>query len=188
MLNLSRTGPNQLLKECCENLLNSLNEDTQSVCKETLKSRVEWKKKRQFRVTGSRCYALYTYSKNKNPNWKQKTQKYFYPKAFKKTMAMKHGIKNEPFAREAYEAEIGIKVIQLGLVVSRENSWLEYSPDGVTLDENGKPNKLIEIKCPLAGKTKTASDIAQSVKYLNTDLTLKKSIVIMHKFNLEWPF
>ena len=87
---------------------------------------------------------------------------------------MKHGIENEPFVREAYKAKIGIKVIQLGLVVSRENPWLGYSPDGVILDENGKPNKLIEIKCPLAGKTKTASDIARSVKYLNTDLTFRK--------------
>ena len=83
-------------------------------------------------------------------------------------------MKNEPFAREAYEAEIGIKVIQLVLLVPRENPCLGYSPDGVTLDGNGRPYKLIEIKFPLAGKTKTASDIVQSVKYLNTDLTFKK--------------
>ena len=81
--------------------------------------------------------------KNKNPNWKKKSEKYFYPKAFKKTMAIKHGIKNEPLARKACETEMGVKVIQLGLVLPRENSWLGYSPDGVTLDENGRLNKLI---------------------------------------------
>ena len=46
-------------------------------------------------------------------NWKQKSQKYFYPRAFKKTAAIKHDIKNESFTRKAYEAEIGVKVIQL---------------------------------------------------------------------------
>lgn len=147
MLNLSKIPPNQPEKECCARFLNSLKVNTKSVCEETFKSIASWKKERQFRVTGSRCYALYTYTKKKTANWEQKSQKYFYPKAFKKIVAMKHGIKYEPSARIAYEDYTGVKVTKIGLVVSEINPWLGYSPDGVTLDENGKPNKLIEIKC-----------------------------------------
>lgn len=130
--------------------LNSLKINTKSVCQETFKSKASSKKERQFRITGLRCYALYTYTKNKTPNWEQKSQQYFYPKVFKKT-AIKHGIKYESSARTVYEDYI-IKVKQIGLVVPEINPWLGYSPDGIILDENGKPNKLIEIKCSFAGK------------------------------------
>lgn len=174
MLNLSRIPSNQPEKECCVRFLNSLKVNTKSVCEETFKSKASWKKKRQFRITGSRCYALYTYTKNKTPNWEQKSQQYFYPKVFKKTAAIKHGIKYVPSARTIYENYTGIKVKQIGLVVPEINPWLGYIPDGVILDENGKPNKLIEIKCPFAGKTKTILEVVQSLNYLNKDLTLKE--------------
>lgn len=85
-------------------------------------------------MTGSRCYALYTYTKNKTPNWEQKSQQYFYPKAFKKTAAIKHGIKYEPSARTVYEDYTGIKVKQIGLVIPEINPWLGYSPDDVILE------------------------------------------------------
>lgn len=61
----------------------------------------------------------------------------------------------------------------MGLVISRENPWLAYSPDGVTVDENGI-TKLIEIKCPLLGETKTIRDVVPSIKYLTENSTLKE--------------
>ena len=126
MLNLSRISPNQPEKRCCTEFLKTLNVDTKSLCKETFKNKISWKQERQFRVTGSRCYALYTYTKNKAPNWEQKSQQYFYPKAFKKTKAIKHGIKYESSARSAYEKCTGVTVQQIGLVVPEINPWLGY--------------------------------------------------------------
>ncbi|CAL1671561.1 unnamed protein product [Lasius platythorax] len=125
-------------------------------------------------ISSDRFKMLCTYTKNMTANWEQRSQQYFYPKAFKKTAAIKHGIKYESLARTAYEDYTGVKVEKIGLVVPEINPWLGYSPDGVTLDENGNPNKLIEIKCPFADKTKTISDVVQSLNYLNKDLTLKE--------------
>ena len=58
---------------------------------------------------------------------------------------MKHGIEQEPNVRKGYEYTRNVKVVQLGLIAPAENPWLGYSPDGVALDENDIPNKLIEI-------------------------------------------
>ncbi|XP_066587824.1 uncharacterized protein [Prorops nasuta] len=174
MLSLAKNSPCLPRRKCCANFLNSLNVNSKLVCEETFKSRALWIKERQFRVTGSRCYALYTYMRNKTPNWEKKSNQYFYPKPFKQTEAIKHGIEYETIARHTYEKYNGVKVEIMGLVVPEMNPWLGFSPDGVILDENQKCTKLIEVKCPFAGKTNTISDIVQFLPYLNTDLTLKK--------------
>lgn len=82
ILNLWKIPSNQSEKECCARISNSLKVNTKSVCEETFKSRerASWNKERQFRVTGSKCYVLYMYTKNKTANWEQKSQQYFYPK------------------------------------------------------------------------------------------------------------
>lgn len=80
ILNLSKIPPNQSEKECCARISNSLKVNTKSVCEENFKSTASWNKERQFRVTGSRYYVLYTYIKYKTANWEQKSQQYFYPK------------------------------------------------------------------------------------------------------------
>jgi hypothetical protein len=40
----------------------------------------------------------------------------------------------------------------LGLIICKKYPWMGYSPDGVVVDADGIPTKLIEIKCPLKGK------------------------------------
>ena len=119
-------------------------------------------------------FDLHIYINNKKADWEQKSLKYFFPKPFKQTAAMKHGIEQEPNIRKAYEYTRNVKVVQLGLIVTAENPWLEYSPDGVTLDENDSPNKLMEIKCPFAGKTQSIIDAVKSLQYLNNHFTLKE--------------
>jgi putative phage-type endonuclease len=57
--------------------------------------------------------------------------------------AMVWGTQTEPFAREAYEAETGELVQQVGFIKHPELAWVGASPDGCLGDDG-----LIEIKCP----------------------------------------
>jgi len=54
--------------------------------------------------------------------------------------AMEHGNEYEPYAREIYERDNKLPVIQVGGI---ESDGLWYSPDGLVGDDG-----LIEIKCP----------------------------------------
>ena len=56
---------------------------------------------------------------------------------------MQFGLDTEPLARAAYEAQEGVLVEQVGLVVHPRIDRAAASPDGL-VEENG----LVEIKCP----------------------------------------
>lgn len=129
----------------------------------------QWHKYKKFRITGSRVHSLYTASNNKKTDWKKKAVNYFWPKKFQ-TQATKHGNETEPMARDQYRNVFGVTVIEdCGLIVSKQNPWLGFSPDGVVV-ENGKPCKLIEIKCPLLGETKGIEDVLPTLgRYLNCE-------------------
>lgn len=117
------------------------------VCIET-ETRHMWKKEGQFRITGSRCYKLYTYSKD---DWPKIANDYFWPKPFSNKY-IEHGIYFEKAARDCYSKKIGESVVlQTGLIVDPKNVWLGYSPDGVVF-QGDIPTKLLEIKCPFKGK------------------------------------
>lgn len=120
--------------------------DTMDVSVSTLSDRNLWDQERQFRVTGSRCYEIYTYSKN---DWEKKCRTYFYPKHFSNVYT-KHGIKYEPLAREVFQQNSGFSVLKVGLLICRSQPWLAYSADGI-LFQNGQPYGLLEIKCPYKG-------------------------------------
>jgi hypothetical protein len=137
------------LKECCQvNYENRIAcSDFRTLCEQTFKSQEKWKKERQFRITGSRCYEIYTYNKDE---WDIKCGKYFWPTPFNNKFA-EHGIKCEQVARAKYSRILSVEVIECGLVVSPKIQKIGYSPDGVIL-KNGEPWKLLKIKCPFKGK------------------------------------
>lgn len=56
---------------------------------------------------------------------------------------MAYGTEQEPFARAAYEAQEGVLVEQVGLVVHPRIERAAASPDGLVGDSG-----LVEIKCP----------------------------------------
>lgn len=67
-------------------------------------------------------------------------------------------------------------VESVGLIVRPEIPWLRYSADGIVPD-----NFLIEIKCPVAGKTKPLNMFIGDLKFLEEiagDITLKST----HKY------
>ncbi|XP_074102626.1 uncharacterized protein LOC141529811 [Cotesia typhae] len=167
------------LRECCQKTYEQLIGDPFHICKETKKFYSVWQNERKFRITGSRCYELYTYRKNLKPDWQKKSLKYFYPSTISNA-AINHGLKFESDARKAYEKYAGVNVFQCGLVVPENNPWLGYSPDGVIF-EYDKPVKLIEIKCPHEGKSLSMDDIISNIQKTpedNNNLTLKKN----HKY------
>lgn len=55
-----------------------------------------------------------------------------------------HGQKYEDEARDMMAAALGEQVLDFGLLVHPDHTWLAASPDGVTLT-----GKCVEIKCPL---------------------------------------
>lgn len=81
------------LMECCrltyEKIFNRT-EDAIFLCEESKKNRNVWQQLRQFRITGSRCYALYTALKNPRTDWKEKATRYYWPKKFSNVF-VKHG-------------------------------------------------------------------------------------------------
>ncbi len=57
---------------------------------------------------------------------------------------MKHGVDNEPVARQWYERKEGVVVEELGLTVPKWNLYIGVSVDGMVKGTDG----IIEIKCP----------------------------------------
>lgn len=163
------------LQECCENIINKLSGDLEQICVDTKEWFAKWLEERQFRITGSICYNVYTYTKNKNPDWKKKCKDTFTPKAFK-TEYTEYGKKTEEEARNAFRESTNKTVIEIGLVVSRLNPWLAYSPDGVILKDQ-KPVALLEIKCPFKGKTRNITDTVDS--QLNKCLIIKGENILL---------
>ncbi|KAJ8974518.1 hypothetical protein NQ317_000321, partial [Molorchus minor] len=165
-------------KQCCISQYSSIIESEAYIIAETSKvDKLRWHKERQFRITGSRCYELYTYNKN---DWHTKSEKYFWPKGFTNKF-VQHGIKTEPEARMAYISDTGHNVRETGLMVSKKHPWLGYSPDGITIGHNNRPIKLLEIKCPFIGKTEPAIGFINSCDFLVQDgelISLKKK----HKY------
>lgn len=133
---------------CCRKTIEEIcNVDVALIEKQTRSCKEKWYKERQFRITASRSYELYTYSLNQ---WEQKARKYFWPKKFVNKY-VNHGNQFEPAARRCYVAHTNYHVVETGLIISSQHRWLACSPDGIVF-QNNIPWKLLEIKCPFEGK------------------------------------
>jgi hypothetical protein len=92
--------------------------------------------------------AISTYSKS---DWEKKSKSLFFPKIVN-TVATRHGNAYEEEALEEYRKFTEEDIRTLALIICKKYPWMGYSPDGVVVDADGIPTKLIEIKCPLKGK------------------------------------
>ena len=117
-------------------------------------------RERHSHITGSICYGLYTFTKSNrgDEEWLKKFTSTYAPKDFKSDI-LEHGRVTEEEARNAFRKIINAEIVEVGLVISKLNPWLGYSPDGV-LVKNNKPIALLEIKFPIVGKT---ADISATV-------------------------
>ncbi|KAK4882228.1 hypothetical protein RN001_005547 [Aquatica leii] len=133
------------------------------------------------RITASRAYELYTYLKNKNPNWELKIQKYKNID-FKGNASTNYGLEQEEYALNAYTTEMEEIVYRCGLIIHPYIPWFGCSPDGLIIN-NGNSTKIIEIKCPVAGQYYTAEDLMHNghLSYLKM-IDNKTNINENHKY------
>ncbi|XP_011685215.1 PREDICTED: uncharacterized protein LOC105448392 [Wasmannia auropunctata] len=148
------------LQPCCIKTLETLVDDFIKICVDTKLFYADWHKERRFRVTGSTCYGLYTYTKNKNPNWKKKCGDHFTPKSFKSEFT-EYRKMMENQARNTFKNITKKQVFEIGLIVSKLNPWLAYSPNAIIFKDK-KPSELLEIKCPFKGKTMIILDVVET--------------------------
>lgn len=141
---------------CCKTKLDEMKKNPIKICIDTALNFDEWLQERRYRVTGTKIYELFTYVSNAQPDWEAKTKKYFNPQTFK-TEYTQFGIKHEDEARQTFSNFLNLEVVEVGLVVSAANPWLAASPDGIILD-NGKPDRLLEIKNLKDGEKKTVRE------------------------------
>lgn len=162
-LNLNVPKP---MRACCTNIFNGLGKvDIKKAALYTNQNSSNWNELRRLRITGSiylllswnitlfctvgsRCYSIFTYKEN---DWKNKAIRYFWPKSFYSKYTA-HGKRYEALAVAAYKRENpASEIFQPGIFISREWPWIGYSPDAIIF-ENNQPTKLLEVKCPFAGK------------------------------------
>lgn len=171
------------LRPCCKTAYERLQVDklaSINLCVGTASSKNLWEESRRYRITGSRCYEVFTSGQKKDVDWSIKASRYFWPKKFS-TSATRHGITNEPHARELYARHFQLNVVEFGLVVNPIHPWLGYSPDGVVF-EGDKPTKLIEIKCPVDGGKKGAAELIDQCSFLNVGLQGEVVLKEKHKY------
>lgn len=136
------------------------NHKSLSINKKTLlQNNIYWKNERRLRITASQCYSLYTYTRNKNPDWDKKMLNYVNPKVFK-SFSTDYGRNSEKIALEAYMSQTGYKVSNMGLVINPSASWLACSPDGIDIMRN----VLIKIKCPVLGASLSLIELLPKLK------------------------
>jgi len=67
-----------------------------------------------------------------------------------------------------YKLSTKSKVETCGIVISKLNAWMSYSPDGVII-KDGKPVTLIEVKCLYEGWANSISSIIKNLKFINVN-------------------
>ena len=107
------------------------------------------------RITGSICYNLFTYAKNKNPDWNKKLKSVFNS-SFKGTEDTVYGLMCEPEARDCFERDNPeSEIVQIGILINPLLPWLGYSADGIVCTNKSIENKsLWECKALKLGKKK----------------------------------
>ena len=162
------------LADCCQNTL-----ENKIICDSVLQtairtkdSKLAWQQERKFRITGSKCYSVYTYSKE---DWSEKACKYFWSKEFSNKYT-RHGNQYERVARNMYAKETNLLVQECRLIVSDIEPWMAYSPIGVVI-KDFQVFRLLEIKCPYEIINTTNEILLTKCKFLyatNNILHIKK--------------
>nr|CAI5831074.1 unnamed protein product [Callosobruchus analis] len=162
---------------CCAALYENVMNEEQDRLFHMEQNSQEWHEARKYRITGSRCYEIYTY---RGMDWEIKSKKYFWPKSFTNKY-VKHGQMYEKPARESFISKTGHIVRECGMITSAGDKWLGFSPDGVVLNLDREPIALLEIKCLYSGITMTIKDCLQECNFISKEngrYTLKKK----HKY------
>lgn len=119
------------MSSCCEALYQGIMNEKQEELFRLEQNSHKWHEDIKYRITGSRCYEIYTYG---GIDWGMKSKKDFWPKSFTNKY-VKHGQMYEKSARECFLSQTGYEVIVCGVVLTSDR----------------KPIALLEIKCLYSG-------------------------------------
>ncbi|XP_055836660.1 uncharacterized protein LOC129905250 [Episyrphus balteatus] len=121
---------NETYKILFETKIKKSKEEAIQICKKTLsQSSFEWLQERRLRITGSISYQLFTYSKNKNPDWPKKIAS-TYASSFKGNEATRYGQLSEKEAKEVYGKTY--LIFDCGIFIPPTLPYLAFSPDGIS--------------------------------------------------------
>ncbi|XP_052131990.1 uncharacterized protein LOC127751855, partial [Frankliniella occidentalis] len=110
-------------------------------------------------------------------------------KKFRGNKATTYGTKNEPKAREEYEALLkktdpSVKISTTGMWTNSRHPEFSCSPDGIIVSDSGI-RELLEVKCPFLLKTGNPNDFEKTLSkkqkerfclhYVNGKVTLKRN-------------
>lgn len=126
-----------------------------------------WHQERQYGVTSSRCYDIFTYSKHV---WEMKSMKYFWPKKFTNKY-VRHGAQQASHARNCFMKLYSVNVVEFDFITSHSNPWLGVSPDEVIFHEN-EPVGILEIKCHFEGAVKPIEELLEAIKYIQKKMKI----------------
>ncbi|XP_054711621.1 uncharacterized protein LOC129221191 [Uloborus diversus] len=124
----------------------------------------EWFCERRKRITGSTCYSLFTYARNKNPNWKKKVQS-ITENVFAGNAATAYGNEMEEKAKNIFAFESRVNIFNFGLIVRKEVPWFAYSPDGLYM----KDGTLVLSENQMSSKNENATSAIGSLPYVYVD-------------------
>lgn len=154
---------NELIKLCCDTV-------DQSECH-------EWVAARKIRISASK--SVHTINSLKKKTVGSLVCDMLYPKKFT-SPSVQYGINQENNSRKEYEKIYKCQVIQIGLLVKKDQPWLCCSPDGIVCTDYCI-TKIVEFKCPYTcAKKPIFDDESQTcnVSYLyyeNNEIQLKES-------------
>ncbi|VVC28687.1 Restriction endonuclease type II-like,YqaJ viral recombinase,Exonuclease, phage-type/RecB, C- [Cinara cedri] len=97
--------------------------------------------------------------------WATKFSKYFWSLPLSNKF-VEHGIQYELTARELYIQNTEYVVVLRGLISSDKVPWIGYSPEGVILNNDKIPIKMLEIKCPFKGSSMGLIDLLNNLNYI----------------------
>ncbi|XP_044751737.1 uncharacterized protein LOC123311731 [Coccinella septempunctata] len=151
--------------DCCSKILENFSNDNLYEAIELQQNSSSWHNLRKYRITGSRCYEIYTYG---GGDWSNKSTKYFWPKSLTNKY-VRHGLKFEENAISAFKLKTNLNVQRCGIIIPHNNPWLAYSPDGIIVDHNQKPTALLEVKCLYDGASSSIEDILNQCKFISRE-------------------
>lgn len=142
-----------------------------------------WLDNRKIRITASsKAHKIKTLKTLTNEKQQALANSLFSSKPLmgKAAINVTYGIQTENQAFEVYCKIVNLTVIKCGLVINIKKPWLCATPDGIII-VNGKPEKVLEIKCPISCKDREIIDPLTNIpnvnylKIINGEVSLKKS-------------
>ncbi|KAH9379352.1 hypothetical protein HPB48_013209 [Haemaphysalis longicornis] len=107
----------------------------------------------------------------------------------RKPAPIKHGLENEPIARQAYteyqtQQHENFQCSELGLCISKKWQFIAASPDGL-VECSFCGRGVLEIKCPYKHRNAPVNDISDKTFCLDENLNLKDTHEYMYQVQAE---